>query len=113
MHDRIAELAGLRAELAICEKGPRLGRRDVAPQVREEITRVVKELTAEVEALEARARKLIEAGQNSVARGLTDEVARLRAALGDDAPKQRATGRGKPGQRGSRTRAAPKAPEQT
>src|SRR2546423_15170842 len=67
MHDRVAELAGLRAELAICKNGPRESRRDTAGQVQEQIDRVRGELDAVAGEREKRAEQLLSDGQAGAA----------------------------------------------
>ncbi|WP_020118814.1 hypothetical protein [Streptomyces canus] len=105
MHDRVAELAGLRAELAICKNGPRESRRETAGQVQEQIDRVRGELDAEAGELEKRAEQLLADGQDGAA-GTAREQARtirevLEADQGSESPK-----RG-----GKRTASAAKPPE--
>jgi hypothetical protein len=112
MHDRIAELRGLRDELAICENGPRTSRRSAASLVRAEIERLAKELAAEVAALEARVKKAKESGQNGLAPELEGDIARIRDVLGDDAPKPKA-GRAKAGTAAKQDADPAKPPEQT
>lgn len=86
MHDRVAELAGLRAELATCENGPRTSRREKADEVRTEIERVRGELDAEAERLEDRAAKLSGAGQDIPAAQAAIAAREIRAVLDEDEP---------------------------
>ncbi|MFF5029244.1 hypothetical protein ACFY2J_34175 [Streptomyces collinus] len=104
MHDRIAELAGLRDELTICKNGPRESRRDKAGEVQEQIGRVRGELEDEAKALESRAKELLEGGQDGAAGELQERARAVREALDAD------TDRGE-GKRGKRTAAAPKPPQ--
>ncbi|MGW1892141.1 hypothetical protein ACWCP6_18055 [Streptomyces sp. NPDC002004] len=113
MHDRIAELAGLRTELAICENGPRESRRDKTDEVRAEITRVRDELENEAEKLEKRSEDLASNGQDVAAAEAAAAARGIRTSLGenDDAAPAKAA-RGKQ-QIGKRTAAAAKPPEHT
>jgi hypothetical protein len=100
MHDRVAELAGLRNELASCTNGPRVS------EVQAQIDRVRGELTAEAEKLEDRAEHLAEAGQDIPAAQAAVAAREIRTALQGDEPEATAAkGRSK------RTTAAAKAPE--
>ncbi|PJM98126.1 hypothetical protein CG740_37215 [Streptomyces sp. CB01201] len=112
MHDRVAELAGLRVELAVCENGPRESRRKKTDEVQEQIDRVRGELSAEAEGLEERARVLGESGQDVPAAEAAVEARRIRASLGEDAPEPAETRR-RAGSGGKRNAVAPKAPENT
>lgn len=105
MHDRVAELAGLRNELANCTNGPRESRRDAAGQVQEQIDRVRGELETEAERLDTRVEQLLQNGQDGQA-GLVAEQARaIRAALDEDAPAD------SPKRPGKRNTAAAKPPQ--
>lgn len=84
MHDRIAELRGLRTELATCLTGHRLSRRAVADQVREQIDRVRQLLETEAEAHESRAEALAGAGQEHAAANAATAARELRAVLDED-----------------------------
>lgn len=124
MHDRIAELGGLRDELARCQTTTRESTRARADQVREQIDRVREDLAAEVETLEQRAQDQAADGQD-VPAALSATAARdLRAALDaddpapDPAPDPAAgaaagSAKGGPGAAGKRNTAAAKAPEKT
>lgn len=104
MHDRIAELAGLRAELAICKNGPRESRRGNTDEVQEQIDRVRGELQQHAEALEKQADELLAGGQDGAAGTAREQARDIREALNadsDDGPK-----RG-----GKRTAAAAKPPQ--
>ncbi|MFF0080222.1 hypothetical protein ACFYR1_11050 [Streptomyces canus] len=89
MHDRVAELAGLRAELAICENGPRESRREKTGEVRAEIDRVRGELEAEAEKLEEHAEKLASDGQDVPAAQAAVAAREIRTAVEDNAPTTR------------------------
>jgi hypothetical protein len=106
MHDRVAELAGLRNELAICENGPRESRRDKTGEVREQIDRVRGDLDAEAEKLEERAEELAAKGQDVPAAEAATAAREIRTALAGDAPADESPKRG-----GKRTAPAAKAPE--
>lgn len=84
MHDRIAELAGLRAELAACRTGPRETRRDKTDQVQAQIDRVRGELEAQAEQLDARAEALAAGGQDIPAAEAATAARALRTVLDDD-----------------------------
>jgi hypothetical protein len=107
MHDRVAELAGLRAELAICENGPRESRRDKTGEVRAEIDRVRGELDAEAEKLEEQAEKLAGDGQDVPAAQAAVAARDIRKAIEGDEPAA------PPKRPAKRNTAAAKAPEQT
>lgn len=93
MHDRIAELAGLRVELATCKNGPRGDRADA---VQEQIARVRGELEGRAAELEEQAGRLTEKGQDGPAGQATDDARRIREALAeDDADSDRGGPRGK------------------
>ncbi|MEU6098946.1 hypothetical protein [Streptomyces sp. NPDC047079] len=113
MHDRIAELRGLRNELANCENGPRRESRGAAAKdIRAEIARVRKELDEHADQLEGQAKELTEQGQDGLAGQATEDARAIRAALAEDEaagsrggarpketaadsrPKQTASGRG-------------------
>jgi hypothetical protein len=100
MHDRVAELAGLRNELASCTNGPR------ANEVQDQIDRVRGELTAEAEKLDDRAEHLAEAGQDIPAAQAAVAAREIRTALQADEPEAAAGSKGR-----KRTTAAAKAPE--
>lgn len=84
MHDRIAELAGLRAELATCKTGPRESRRGKTGEVLEQIARVRGELDANAEQLEARAEALAAGGQDVPAAEAAVAARAVRQVLDDD-----------------------------
>ncbi|MEV8031391.1 hypothetical protein [Streptomyces sp. NPDC086182] len=105
MHDRVAELAGLRIELATCENGPRESRREKTGEVQAQIDRVRGELDAEAEKLEDRAEHLAEAGQDVPAAQAAVAAREIRTALQGDEPEATAA-KGR-----KRTTAAAKAPE--
>lgn len=108
MHDRIAELAGLRNELATCENGPRRASRGAAADdVRTEIGRVREELVAEAERLETHAEELAAKGQDVPAAEAAVAARAIRSEL-DDGTEQTA-----PKRTGKRNAAAAKAPAQT
>lgn len=112
MHDRIAELAGLRAELAICENGPDTSRRDKTGEVQTEIDRVRGELSGHADDLDAEAEELAGKGQDVPAAQAAVDARQIRAVLDEDtgnAPKKARAGSGN----GKRNTAAAKAPEQT
>jgi len=105
MHDRVAELAGLRAELAICKNGPRETRRDSADDVQEQIDRVRGELEQQAEQLETRSEQLLANGHDGQAGQAKEEARAIRAALDEDAPAE------SPKRGGKRTAAAAKPPQ--
>lgn len=78
MHDRIAELRGLRAELDRHTQG---GDSDRAKQVTGEISRVTADVDAEIERLEDRAAELAELGQHFPAAERAEAARLLRAGL--------------------------------
>ncbi|MEU1559511.1 hypothetical protein ABZ504_03195 [Streptomyces mirabilis] len=100
MHDRIAELCGLRNELAS-------SRRSNADEVQGQIDRVRGELEGQATALEGQAKGLIEQGQDGAAGQATEDARRIREALAEDDAR---TGRGAP--RGKEN-AADSRPKQT
>jgi hypothetical protein len=106
MHDRVAELAGLRIELATCENGPRESRREKTGEVQEQIDRVRGELDSEAEKLEDRAEHLAEAGQDVPAAQAAVAAREIRTALQGDEPQDTAAPKGR-----KRTTAAAKPPE--
>lgn len=106
MHDRVAELAGLRAELATCENGPRESRRDKTGEVQEQIDRVRGELEKEAEQLEARAEALAENGQDVPAAQAAVAAREIRTALQGDEPADES-----PKRPGKRNTAAAKPPQ--
>lgn len=108
MHDRVAELAGLRAELAICENGPRESRRDKTGEVREQIDRVRGDLEAEAEKLDERAEELAAKGQDVPAAEAATAAREIRTALQGDEPAAES-----PKRPGKRNAAAPKPPATT
>ncbi|MEV6720601.1 hypothetical protein AB0M94_06675 [Streptomyces xanthochromogenes] len=110
MHDRIAELAGLRAELATCKNGPRETWRDKTDEVQEQIERVRGELDATAENLEAQSTVFTDAGQDGRAALAAVEARRIRELLAQDAPEP-AEARKRAGTGGKRNTAAAKAPE--
>lgn len=109
MHDRIAELVGLRAELALCENGPRESRRAVADQVQAEIDRVRKDLEAKADSLDIEAEELTDKGQDVPAAQAAVEAREIRAVLAEGAPKKARPA----GTSSKRNTSAAKAPEQT
>ncbi|MGW3024829.1 hypothetical protein [Streptomyces sp. NPDC001221] len=93
MHDRIAELRGLRNELANCENGPR---RAAAEDVRAEITRVRGELEKQADQLEEQAKEHTEQGQEGLGGQVIEQARAIREALvADDALNGRGGPRGK------------------
>ncbi|MCH0555811.1 hypothetical protein [Streptomyces sp. MUM 16J] len=105
MHDRVAELAGLRAELAICRNGPRESRRTDADGVQEQIDRVRGELREQAERLEKEAEQLLTSGHDGLAGQAAEEAQTIREALDAGQPAE------SPKRAGKRTAAAGKAPE--
>jgi len=105
MHDRIAELAGLRAELAICTNGPRESRRADAEHVQEQLDRVRGELQEQAEGLEKQAEELLANGQDGAAGEASEQARAIREALDTDQPDT------SPKRAGKRNTAAAKAPE--
>jgi hypothetical protein len=105
MHDRIAELGGLRAELATCQNGPNESRRNKADQVQEQIDRVRGELEDQAGALEKQAEELLANGQDGAAGEAREKARAIREVLdadgGSDSPKRS----------GKRTAAAQKPPQ--
>jgi hypothetical protein len=86
MHDRIAELAGLRAELDNCENGPRREtRKAAAADVRGQIERLRGELAEDADRLEAEASDLADEGQDGRAGDATVAARVIRTALDTDA----------------------------
>jgi len=81
MHDRIAELRGLQAELENCENGPRTSRSEAASEVRAQIERVRKELSDQADALDADAETLTDKGQDVAAATAAVDAREIRAAL--------------------------------
>lgn len=110
MHDRVAELAGLRVELATCENGPRQSRREATDEVRAQIERVRGELDEAAEALEAQSTTLADSGLDVRAAEAAVEARRIRTVLaeGEDSEARAALPK-----RGKRTAQAAKAPETT
>jgi hypothetical protein len=118
MHDRVAELQGLRAEHA---RLAQYGQDDRAQQAADQIDRVTRDIEADVERLDDRAVELAELGQDIPSAEAAGQARRLRAALAEatapgepdspDSPavqvRKAAAGRGKS------TRPAAKAPEST
>lgn len=111
MHDRLAELAGLRDELAISENGPRESRRGKSDEIRAEITRVHDELEDEAKDLEARSEALTGRGQDVPAAEAAVAARDIRQALAADGAGKAKPSRAKPA--GKQNAAAAKAPEQT
>lgn len=105
MHDRVAELAGLRAELAICQNGPRESRREKTDEVQEQIDRVRGELQEQADALEKQAEQWRESGHDGLAGQATDDARVIRGALGADGADE------SPKRGGKRNTAAPKPPQ--
>lgn len=110
MHDRVAELAGLRAELATCTNGPRETWRGKTDEVRAQIERVRGELDATAEDLEAQSSGLADAGQDGRAAEAAVEARRVRELLAQDSPEPAGTHK-RAGSGGKRNTAAAKAPE--
>ncbi|MFE8944502.1 hypothetical protein [Streptomyces sp. NPDC007856] len=106
MHDRVAELAGLRAELAICKNGPRETRREKTAEVQEQIDRVSAEVQEQAEALEKQADELLSNGQDGAAGAAREQARALREALESD-------GDGTEAKRGGKRTAAAAKPPQT
>lgn len=114
MHDRIAELRGLRDELALCENGPRRETRaGAAGLVREQITRVRGELAEDADRLDAEAEDYTDKGQDGIAGERAVAARAIRAALDADEPGKTAKPSGRASSGGKRNTAAQKAPEQT
>ncbi|SFF11512.1 hypothetical protein SAMN05216251_108220 [Actinacidiphila alni] len=89
MHDRIAELAGLRAELDNCENGPRREtRKAAADDVREQIERLRTELSEDADRLEAEASDLTDQGQDGRAGDAAVAARVIRTALDADAASE-------------------------
>lgn len=88
MHDRIAELAGLRNELASCLTSRRPARQDAVGQVREQIARLRDVLETEAEAIETRAEAIAAAGQDVPAAQIAATARALRAALDQDQARE-------------------------
>ncbi|MFJ8437670.1 hypothetical protein [Kitasatospora griseola] len=115
MHDRVAELRGLRDEFA---RHTQYDRPERAAQVSEQAERVGAEIEADIEALEDRAAELAERGQDIPAGEAAAAARALRAALDEltvdpaprpaAAPAARSAGKG-----GKQTAAAVVAPENT
>ncbi|MFI6117473.1 hypothetical protein [Kitasatospora sp. NPDC051164] len=78
MHDRIAELRGLRAEH---DRHTQSGDSDRAKQTATEISRVTADVDAEIERLEDRAAELAELGQHFPAAERAEAARLLRAGL--------------------------------
>lgn len=91
MHDRIAELAGLRNELATCLNSPDPERRAVVGQIREHIARLRNTLETEAEALEVRAEAIASAGQEVPAAQVAVGARALRQALAEDEAREDTT----------------------
>lgn len=114
MHDRVAELRGLRAELHNCENGPRRGTRQAAAdEVREQIARTRGELAAEADRLDIEAEDFTDKGQDGIADARAVAARAIRAALDADEPDKAAAKAPARGGGGKRTTTAAKAPEQT
>lgn len=129
MHDRIAELAGLRAELDICQNGPRESRREDAEGVQKQLDRVRGELDKQAEGLEKQAKQLLGEGRDGLAGQATEEARAIRDALKADQPQpvdekaeddqadeaededEAEQAEASPKRRGKRTTTAAKAPE--
>lgn len=109
-HDRIAELAGLRNELADALNGPRHeARKSAVSEVRGEIERVRGELKRDAKAAEQRAAELLKEGRDGLAEEARVLARNLLAAIGPDEKKPA----GKPAGTSSRQSAvAAKPPEQ-
>lgn len=85
MHDRIAELRGLRDELDNCENGPRKeSRSESADQVREQIERVRGEIAEDADRLDTEANDLMDKGQDGRAGEAAVAARYLRRTLDAD-----------------------------
>jgi hypothetical protein len=85
MHDLIAELRGLRAELDNCENGPRRATRAAtADQVREQIARLRLVLSEDADRLDAEAGDLADEGQDGLAGDAAVAARTIRTALDAD-----------------------------
>lgn len=85
MHDRIAELRGLRAELDNCENGPRRETRAAAADdVRGQIDRLRAELAEDADRLDAEAGDLTEQGADGRAGDAAVAARVIRTALDAD-----------------------------
>lgn len=85
MHDRIAELAGLRAELDNAQNGPRREiRKDAAADIEQRIESLRGELAEDADRLEAEARALAGQGQDGRAGDAAAAARVIRAALDAD-----------------------------
>lgn len=85
MHDRIAELAGLRAELDNAQNGPRREQRKSAvDDIKSEIKRVRGDLADDADRLEAEANDLAEQGQDGRAGDAAVAARVIRTALEAD-----------------------------
>lgn len=113
MHDRVAELRGLRDEFA---RHTQYDRSERAQQTAEHIDRVRSEIEADIEALEDRSAELAERGQDIPAAEAAAAARSLRAALDEltadpvPASARPASGRGT-GKGGKQTAAAAKPAE--
>ncbi|MGW7424422.1 hypothetical protein ACWGJB_31075 [Streptomyces sp. NPDC054813] len=105
MHDRVAELAGLRAELAICENGPRESRREKTGEVQEQIDRVRGELEEMAAAQEKQAEQWQASGHDGLAGQCTENARAIREALDADGASD------SPKRAGKKTAAAAKPPQ--
>lgn len=85
MHDRIAELAGLRAELDNATNGPRRGtRKAAAGDIKSEIERLRGELADDADRLDAESADLAEQGQDGRAGDAAVAARVIRTALDAD-----------------------------
>lgn len=85
MHDRIAELAGLRAELDNAQNGPQQEiRKDSVADIKKDIERVRGELAGDADRLEAESSDLAEQGQDGRAGDAAVAARVIRAALDAD-----------------------------
>lgn len=85
MHDRIAELRGLRAELDNAQNGPRREqRKDAVTDIKSEIERLRGELAEDADRLEAESADLADQGQDGRAGDAAVAARVIRAALDAD-----------------------------
>jgi hypothetical protein len=89
MHDRIAELAGLRAELDNATNGPRRAtRKTAAGDIEQRIEQLRGELAEDADRLEAEANDLAEQGQDGRAGDAAVAARVIRTALDADAASE-------------------------
>ncbi|PJN22417.1 hypothetical protein [Kitasatospora sp. CB02891] len=114
MHDRVAELRGLRNEYA---RHSQYDRPERAAQASAQAERVAAEIEADIEHLEDRAAELAERGQDIPAGEAAAAARTLRAALdeltADPAPQAAAPASRAAGKGGKQAPAAAKPPENT